>query len=101
MVLRVGHDRGFQQASLVPSPPPILSHVDVSGRYIRGGFPLYRADGIHPSRADFTFPKGGLFMQRRLGLRAVQLPACRHPVCLARAGLPEAGRRMPWDGNMT
>lgn len=22
MVLRVGHDRGFQQASLVPSPPP-------------------------------------------------------------------------------
>lgn len=33
--------------------------------------------------------------------RIVQIPARRPPACLPRAELPVAGRRAPWDENMT
>ncbi len=102
MVLRGKHDRGIDQDSLVPSPPfgsVHLRHIAV-GTFGMRSEPS-SAEGIHSRGAGITFLKGGLLMQRRLSPRAVLLPACRHPACLPRAGLPEAGRRAPWDANMT
>jgi hypothetical protein len=102
MVLRGKHDRGIDQDSLVPSPPfgsVHLRHIAVGPFGMR--FEPSPAEGIHSRGAGITFLKGGLLMQRRLSPRAVLLPACRHPACLPRAGRPEAGRRAPWDANMT
>lgn len=59
-----------------------------------------RAEGIHPATVGIILLQGGLFMLRQPGSRAVQLTACRHPASWPRAGLPEAGRRVTWDGNM-
>lgn len=104
MALRGEHDRGIDQGSLVPSPPSgSLKHQHTSAGAFGLTFVLSEAEGIHPHSycAGDVFSKGGLCMRRRPRSRAVPCPAWRHPACLPRAGLPEAGRRAPWDENTT
>ena len=81
--------------------PPVLHHDHISWLTRPKGFSYVPSPRHAFMNVGMTHIKGGLGMHRRQGSRAVQLTACRHPACLPRAGLPEAGRRVPWDASMT
>ena len=92
MVFRGEHDRRSDQASLVPSPPfDIFHQTHTVPRYAARALRLARPEIHFRSAGDPSHTEEGIAMPRPQRSGAVHIPARRHPACLPRAELPEAG----------
>lgn len=71
---------------------PVMQHNHLRYALSRS---TYHRCLVHPTLQEDTS------MRRRREGCVHRTQARRHPACLPRAELPEAGRRAPWDGNLT